>query len=206
MENLLCFSNELRLFKRKEIIMYYFVTQDLDDMSTMNFLGHSDESGKRLWVNGQKFLKPFPKDIFYVKPCIGTGTIMPDFFDSSVPLMSEKMVQILVSLGIDNFDSYPVIIKEENTNKEWNNYLAINFIGLVDAIDHEKSNIDETDDYIFHSVVIDENRTMNLECFYLTNGPKYLVVREKIAKALMGKNLTGIMIIKAEDYDHDNYF
>ncbi|MCG8313632.1 MAG: hypothetical protein MI976_10480 [Pseudomonadales bacterium] len=186
--------------------MYYFITEDLDNTSIMNFVGHSEKSGKRLWVSGQKFSEPYPQDVFYVKPCMESGKEMPDFFDSTVPLMSKRMVQAIESLGIDNFDSYPVIIKEQNTENEWHDYLAINIIGLVDAIDREKSDIDEDDDYVFHSTVIDNSRTHGLYCFRLYRGSDLLVVHEKIAKALIKMNLKGVLIIKTEDYDEDDYF
>ncbi|MFT5717649.1 MAG: hypothetical protein ACI9T7_001845 [Oleiphilaceae bacterium] len=71
--------------------MYYFIRQDLDDVTNMVSLGHSSESSKHLWVNGTIFLEPYPEnDIFYVEPCTGTGNEMPSFFDSAAPLMLDR--------------------------------------------------------------------------------------------------------------------
>ncbi|QTA85820.1 imm11 family protein [Desulfonema magnum] len=183
--------------------MYYFITQDLDDVTTMNFLGHSEESGKRLWINGVRFSEPFPKDTFYVKPCMGSGKEMPDFFDSSVPVMSKRLLTAFTNLGVDNIDVYQISVKEENTDEEWSNYFAINFIGLVDAIDREQSEME--DEYTFHSTVIDKNKAQDLLCFRLFCGPTVLVIHEKVAKKLMNMNLKGVLIVKTENYDEDDF-
>lgn len=184
--------------------MYYFIRQDLDDVSNMVFLGHSKESGKHLWVNGTRFLEPYPdNDIFYIEPCMGAGNGMPDFFDSAAPIMSDKLLSALKNLGIDNYDSYPVILEEVGTGKQWQNYFAVNVIGLIDAIDVEKSAIEDED--IFHSTVIDENKAMGMHCFRLFHGPTVLMISEVVARALMGMNLKGVLIIKSEDYDEDDY-
>lgn len=183
--------------------MYYFIRQDLADVTTMNFLGHSEESGKRLWRNGTKFEEPFPNDTFYVKPCMGSGKEMPDFFDSAVPLMSKRLLTALRDLDVDNIDAYPVTVKEENVGEEWDNYSAVNIIGLVDALDREQSDME--DEYTFHSTVIDKNKAEGLLCFRLFCGPTKLVIHERVAKTLVDMNLKGVLIVKTEDYDEDDY-
>jgi len=184
--------------------MYYFIRQDLNDVTNMVFLGHSKESGKHLWVNGARFSEPYPDhDIFYIEPCMGVGNGMPDFFDSAAPIMSDKLLGALKSLGVENYDSYPVILEEKGTGKQWHNYFAVNVIGLVDALDTEKSDIEDED--IFHSTVIDENKTMGMPCFRLLNGPTVLMISESVAKPLIDMNLIGVLIINSEDFDEDDY-
>jgi hypothetical protein len=113
------------------------------------------------------------------------------------------VLNALTSLGVDNYDSYPVKLEEVGTGKQWHNYFAVNVIGLVDAINTKKSDIE--DENTFHSTISDEHKTMGMHCFRLFNGPTVLMIQERIAKILTDMNLKGVLIIKSENYSEDNY-
>lgn len=183
--------------------MYYVLRQDLNDYSYMAFTGHTEESGKRLWINGIKFDKPFPEDTFYVVPNLDDERNMPDFFDTTVPVMSKRMLVAMRSLGVDNIDAYPVIIQDKESGETWKDYFAVNVVGLLDAIDLDKSV--RANDYDFHSTVIDEKKAMGQLCFRLLVGPEMIIIHESVAKPLMEMGLKGVLIIKTEDYDQDDY-
>jgi len=182
--------------------MYYFLTQDLDDDDYMVFGGPSENSSKRLWGNGKTFEEDYPIDTFYIRPSSFQGIKMPDFFDSSTPIMSNRMLNKIKSLGVDNIESYAVIIQQENSNAKWDNYSVINLIGKSDIIDRVNSDIDEFDR--FHSVVINEYKANNVLCTRLYNGPFELLIHESIANELLKEGFSCVKIIKSEDYDADD--
>ena len=183
--------------------MYYIITQNLSDFSFVSLLGHTKKSGSHLWVSGKPLTELYSDDTFYVESSMGTDTELPDFFDSVAPLMSQRLFKALNDLGVDNLVSYPVKIKNKGTGETFDNYLAVNVIGLVDAINIGASDIEDED--TFHSTVIDENKTMGMLCFRLFHGPTLLMIRDDIANTLIGMNLKGVLIIKSEDYDEDKY-
>jgi hypothetical protein len=178
--------------------MYYFITQDLNDHSFVSLLGHTDESGKHLWVSGTPLTEPYLNDVFLVESSMETDIRMPDFFDTVAPLMSKRLLDAIVSLGVDNLETYPVTIKNKITEQVFDNYLAVNIIGSMDVVDYEKSI--RKGRYRFKSIVLDETKTMGMLCFRLHKGPAELVVHESVAKPLMNMGLNGIKIISIEEF------
>ncbi|OOV46584.1 hypothetical protein B1J93_03835 [Leptospira kirschneri serovar Pomona] len=191
------------------IVMYWFLTEDLSDMSMKNFHGHSANSGKQMWTTGYKFQEPFPIEKFEVSTRqIGygfpDGDEMLDLFDSTVPLMSDRLLDALRGFGIENITCYPVIIVDKGSNRIWNNYSAVNVLGRIDALDRKKTktkrNINETNP-VYLSVVINFERIPDLLCFRLHKGPRELVIHERIAKSLLNQNFKGLLLIPTENYD-----
>ena len=191
--------------------MYWFLTGNLDDMSLKELNPFSASSGKWMWTSGQRFEEPFPLEDFFVSTRvvgydIPDGDDMPDLFDIQVPLMSTRLLETLKSAGIDNIDAYPVNIIDRDKGLTWDSYFAINIIGRVDALDKAKS-ITEDDDsnteYI--SVVIDSDKTQNLQCFRLHKGPREMIIHDRVAKKIASMNFKGILLIRTEDFDETKY-
>ncbi len=118
--------------------MFYFLRQNLHgEGKTLEVFGHNEETGQFLWTAGHKF-----ENANFTKPLIlesEYGDEYADFYSSSVPVMSKKLLDLLVGLGIDNIDAYPMVLKHDKTGEEFFDYFAVNVIGRIDAVDHEKS-------------------------------------------------------------------
>jgi hypothetical protein len=96
-------------------------------------------------------------------------------------------------------------LRREDTGEEWRNYLAVNFIGSIDAIDPKKSDCHRsaTGRLLCESITIDPKAAGGAICFRLKEGPHLLVVHERVADALKKDRFVAVMIQKTEDYDGD---
>lgn len=131
---------------------------------------------------------------------------MPDFFDTTIPLMSERLLRALRRAGADNIDDYPMILRRPDTGQEWRNYRAINVVGRLDAIDmsgskHQPTASDAGID--FESIVLDKGAVGDSLCFRLDDGPRLIVIHEKIAAALAPLGFIAVMIQPLDEYDGD---
>jgi len=183
---------------------YYFLRQDLFDAEDIiEVVGHTEETGKFMWVEGTRFDEDLPVQTLELDPAY--GTTMPDFFDTTIPLMSDRLVEAVRKAGVDNFDAYPMILRRRDTGEEWRNYNAMNFIGSIDAIDREKSDCQRSASgrLLCESITIDPKAAGDAICFRLTEGPHLLVVHERVATALKKQNFVAVLIQKTEDYDGD---
>ena len=184
--------------------MYYFLRQDLFEATDIiEVVGHTEETGKHLWTAGARFEEPVPVETLELDP--DYGTTLPDFFDTTIPLMSERLIEALTAAGVDNFDAYPMILRRTDTGEEYRNYKAVNFIGRIDALDKDASDCreDELGALVCESVTVDPARAGDAICFRLLDGPDLLVIHERVAKQLRKQRFVAVLIQKTEDYDGD---
>jgi hypothetical protein len=189
---------------------WWFLSEDLKNLGMKEFRGHTDTSGKRMWTSGHRFDDPFPAEEFQVSTrVIGygfpDGDDMPDLFDTTVPLMSERLLKALMAAGVDNIDAYPVKMVDQAKGLIWNNYHAINVIGRVDALDRAntktKRDINTSSNPCYLSVAIDDARAHDLLCFRLHKGPREMVIHEKVASQLAPQGFKGVLLVRTEDFD-----
>lgn len=184
--------------------MFYFLRQDLfDSTNIIELSGHTEETGKYLWTEGARFAEPIPVQTLELDPEYGTE--MPDFFDTTIPLMSDRLIKALGAAGVDNFDAYPMILQRTDTGEKRNDYKAVNVIGRIDAIDRVKSDCheDELGALECRSITIDPKRAGDAICFRLLGGPDLLVIHDQVARELKKQEFVALLIQKTEDYDGD---
>ena len=132
---------------------------------------------------------------------------LPDMFKDEYLIMSDRLVDIFKKAGVDNFQLFPAILKDEKRNVTLNNYMVVNIIGLIRAADMEKS------EYIdmggtgqiavgFRNLVIDESQTGGALIFRMAESISTIIIHESIKKILDAseiKYLRYIPCIKDED-------
>jgi uncharacterized protein DUF1629 len=184
---------------------YYFLRQDLFDATDIiEVSGHTEETGKHLWTEGVRFTEPVPVQTLALDAEYGTQ--MADFFDTTIPLMSDRLIKALLAAGVDNFDAYPMILQRSDTGEQRTDYKAMNFIGRIDALDRAKSECEEDDLGALEctgSISLDSKRVGDAICFRLLDGPDLLVIHEKIAREIRKQEFSALLIQKTEDYDGD---
>jgi hypothetical protein len=184
---------------------FYFLRQDLFDATNIiEVSGHTEETGKHLWTEGARFAEPVPVQTLELDAEYGTE--MADFFDTTIPLMSERLIKALMAAGVDNFDAYPMILQRSDTAEKRTDYKAMNFIGRIDAIDRAKSECEEDALGALDcsgSISLDPKRVGDAICFRLLDGPDLLVIHEKIARELRKQEFAALLIQNTEDYDGD---
>ncbi len=184
--------------------MFYFLRQNLFEFANViEVVGHTEETGKHLWTKGVRFADPVPEQTLALNP--EYGTVMADFFDTTIPLMSDRLLTALKGAGVDNVDAYPMILQRPDTGEQWRNYKAVNFVGCIDAIDMKKSNCrrSATGRLRCESITIDPHAVGDAICFRLKEGPDLLVIHEEVADRLRKQDFVAVLIQKTEDYDGD---
>jgi len=99
------------------------------------------------------------------------------------------MIGVLKTAGADNIDCYPAALTEIESQKRYDNYKAVNIIGLVAAADlggssyvsHSATALIDTD---FDALSIDPARARGLLLFRLAESVNGIVIHDRIREAL----------------------
>jgi len=120
--------------------------------------------------------------------------IMYAFFPH-VNLMSTRLVQTLASAGVDNLEIFPARITDPNTGAVYDDYCAVNVVGLVECADMGKSeHTPLADVYTFRELVIVPEKTMGLPLFRLAESPIDIIVNEQVANAIRNANFPELVL------------
>jgi hypothetical protein len=181
--------------------MFYFARQNLfEELGMMEVVGHTAVTGQFQWISGIRFDRSVPRETLQLDPAYGTN--LPDIFDTTIPLFSQRLLQCLHDLAIDNLDAYPMLLRRQDTGELIDDYCAVNVIGCVDAVDLGASVYRHRfgKPYFTGSVAIDAAKCRGLELFRLLNGPGFIVVNERIARALDAAAFKALMLQPTVDY------
>jgi hypothetical protein len=172
--------------------MFYFLRQ--------NLFGHTVETGALSWISGQKFQAPLKLQTLIVNPVHGDN--FPDFFDSTVPVMSNRLIDFLINLGVDNIDRYPVILNNIASGEDVGGYSAVNVIGCIDAEKLEESTyrLRFGKPYFTGGITIDKEKVGDASFFRTVYGPGFIVISQRIADALKAENWSGILLQPTVDF------
>lgn len=181
--------------------MFYFLRQNLFEIQgNIEIVGHTETTSQFMWTAGIKFDKPVRKETLMLDPDYGTN--FPDFFDTTIPVMSESLIEGLRGIEIDNFDVYPMTLKRTDTGEEFNNYSAVNLIGCVDAVDLENSEyrLRFGNPYFTGKITIDPLKNLGYNAFRLLNGPGFVVVNQRTAEKLESRGFRAVLLQPTIEY------
>lgn len=182
--------------------MYYFLRQDcINDNSYYEVSGHNEETSKYIWISGQRFENEHFTKPIYLDPEYGQEHI--DLYSTSVPVMSNRLIEQLRNLGVTNLDTYPALLKDKKSEAEFNGYSLVNVIGQVDAIDHAKSvgkKRPGRKQFRYSKLVLDEEKVEGQKLFRLQQIPSHIVVSEEIASCLKNSALRGVLIQELSEF------
>ena len=119
---------------------------------------------------------------------------LPHFLTGGTVLASQRLINLLRSQGVENFQAFHAELLNPDTGKKWSQYYLFNVIGLIKAANMDKSDYDElmpaSPDGIniplvaFNKISIDKSKTRDTLMFRLAEDPTVLIVHEKIVDAL----------------------
>lgn len=140
------------------------------------------------WRTGARFAEPPPVPVLVDLNPEFPGVMVP-MFDSGILLFSTRMLEAVTAAGVDNLDRYDAVIRDPATGKTWNDYKAINIVGVVACADLSKSKwtaasgspLVDTD---FDSLAIDERRAGGALMFRLAECVTAIVIHEKVRSSL----------------------
>lgn len=145
-----------------------------------------------------KFSKDFPKQ-----------RKLLDFVSNTLSLLiaSKKVKDLLDSVGVDNCEYLPVVVKDHKDKVVGPEYFIIHPLGGEDGIDLEKSVYDKEP---FDESEIERVRTLALKTEVISQRARlfrfkplmrHYVVDETVAKALEAGKVTGYRLLPAEGWN-----
>jgi hypothetical protein len=151
-----------------------------------------DFEGIKSWALGAYFTAIPPNPIMVSITRIGESkdpNLIPiPFNDANMCLASPEVVNALKSVGVDNIQIFPAILKDSDTNKEYF-YFALNIIGVQKVSDlsaSEWTNFDDEArmDTIFESLLIDEKKVVDANIFRLHEDMGTIIISEALKRSL----------------------
>jgi hypothetical protein len=120
------------------------------------------------------------------------------------PLFHKALVDAIRACGVGNLEAYPVAITDTRTGEVCNDYFAVNFVGLVKAVNMAKSlatphSPDGLIDTDFDSVALDESAARDSKIFRLAENVSALVVHRSVKEHL--ESLGGFELTFTEPKD-----
>jgi len=165
---------------------------DWDDMALLksqyfkNIKSWRDDTDS--WRLGRRFVSELPDPIILkIRP--GYPNELKEMYNTDAIVMTVRLLKALQEAGVDNLDVYPAIIKNEGTGFETNNYVAVNLIGLVSAVDFENSNVvggdgDHFLDTDFDGVSIDPEKAKDHLMFRLAENTSAIIIHHSVKEHL----------------------
>ena len=122
------------------------------------------------------------------------GYQIPHFFGNAIPVASRVLVDALYNAGVDNFQVFPVLLVNPDTGEKWQNYVALNVLGIVSAADLNRSkydtlmegNVEGIDMPVlaFHEVFLDKSQLHGEKMFRLAESRRTLIIHNTVVAQL----------------------
>lgn len=149
------------------------------------------------FLTGKKIEEKVPLLIFEVD--FPSGYSLPHFLSEETTLMSNQMVQFLKKAGVDNFQTFPVVLQNPETGESWSNYVALNIVGLVEAADLENSEYDTLAEgdkdnpplLAFESISLLREKLNDLLLFRMVESPDTIIIHRKLKELLFSNKPEG---------------
>lgn len=169
--------------------------------------GHPDSYEPDIdWHTGERFTRQpkAPVQLTIYVGDAGNGRL-PSFVDVPIPVMSKKMVEVLRAAGVENLETYPAIIHDQNTGTAHDSHIAYNIVGLVAAADNKrtkraKGSKHRVLDADIDSLAIDETKPGALKLFRLAESVNGIVVHRTICDALEKAAIGGLAFLPPDEW------
>lgn len=143
------------------------------------------------WIKGDLMELPPEIEPQTLNLALESGSFRGAIIDGLLTLYHKKLCAVLTEFGVDNIQFYPVLLRDQETQKIEDSYFIVNIVGLFDCIDMQKSKVEwwrSGMGFNFLSMVIDETKTYGLPVFRLKDDPtKVLLVKN--CKILLPKKI-----------------
>ncbi|TNE45484.1 MAG: hypothetical protein EP343_26580 [Deltaproteobacteria bacterium] len=119
---------------------------------------------------------------------------LPHFLTGGTVLASQTFLNVLDSVGVDNYQAFPATFINPDTHDKREDYFLFNVLGLVQAANLDESRYDELMPgssggievplVAFQDLVLDSKRTQHLDMFRLAEEPITIVVSDSVVEGL----------------------
>lgn len=182
--------------------MYYVMA--CDSLFPRTTIGVPPSLPRGPWMTGELITYEVPEPLVYELDPDYPGQMLP-FYRSAAPLMREDLLAALDSAGVDNLQLFRAILRDPKKRKDYEDYRAVNIVGLVQAADLGRSVMMGTspDTLIaadFDSLVFDESKPRGLLMFRLAESVSAIVVHETVKQAIEAAGVPGMTFYESGEW------
>lgn len=119
------------------------------------------------------------------------------------PLFSARFQAVLARAGVDNIQYFPAKVIYAPTGQEVD-YQVANVIGVARALDTDASECDVDEDGFvddFETMVLDEDKLLDLDFVRLFEMLNIIVISEKVADAINEAQLSGLRVMDPSEWE-----
>lgn len=168
--------------------MYYLLGVTIKDHSAIvEDLPEIDEPYDDVWFDGDKLDDGVPQPFTYY---VNEGKLL-SYYSETPPLMSDRLLKALIDSGVDNIDAYNAVLHVSGEDKPVTNYKSINIIGLVSAVNEEKSeaidlgiDVGVMSPRFFTKLKVSEDKANDLLLFRLAERVSQIVIHHSVKESL----------------------
>jgi len=154
-------------------------------------------------IDGKIILKPNTLPL-QLKLSPGSGDFRGGIINGLVTLFHEILIDELLRLKITNFQHFPVKLTDHEGEVELG-YFLINIIGLMEAVDVENSEIEESSVSgargWLQSFKIDPLKARGQRLFRIVEAPNLIIIDETLRDCLWDSEVPGMWMMPTEKYD-----
>lgn len=147
------------------------------------------------FISGKVITHTFDEPLVFItnaKSC----DAMVDFSKGSVTLMSKRFLDLLKNAGVDNLQLFPAIVKSEEDGTVWEDYFAVNVLGMIACADLGKSIYDEImpGHYGFDELAIDAEKAKDSLLFRLHEHCPTIIVHKSVLAHIVDNDPEEILL------------
>jgi hypothetical protein len=160
--------------------------------------------GKQTWYSGRRFTEPVPIPLVVdIREGYEDSQLL-EFFRNPM-LMRQDLVECLRNAGVDNLDAYDAIIQDTENDLQYDNYKAVNIIGVISAADPDGTifrddNPSRIVDADIDSLKIDEKKTGGALLFRLAEAVTGIVVHRRVKQAIEAAGFKQMVFIDPAEW------
>ncbi len=190
-----------------------YMPVDWDDMALLKSQYFKEIASWRndvdSWRMGRRFVSEIPNPVIIkIRPSYPDDLI--EMYNEDAIVMTKRLLSALQEAGVDNLDVYPAIIVNEETGFRTEDYVAVNLIGLVKAVDIANSNVtggntDTVDephflDTDFDGLAIDPEKAKDHLMFRLAENTSAIVIHRSVKEHLEKKGFNMLTFVEPGDW------
>jgi hypothetical protein len=178
--------------------MYYVMTctdPKIGYLATLEYDFSVDPDPLRDWMSGETFeispVVPITTTIIEL-----TNTVLPEFWQVPLPIMSKRMYETLLQADVTNLETYPAELIHSNGTVD-NRFVAFNIIGLVKA---DTVITSSSDTELIDGFLLNNSPKQKLDLFRLENAVNTIVVHESVKLALEAAGINTLSFYETADW------
>jgi hypothetical protein len=149
------------------------------------------------WMMGEIITREVPRPFIFNLDPEYPGKMKP-MYEGGILLMRDDLLSALSNAGVDNLQVFPALIRDKKNGQDYENYKAVNIIGVIACADMAQSvrmdpEDDDSDiiDVNFDSLFIDEKKARGSLLFRLAESVSAIIVHQQV-RDLVEKNVPGM--------------